>query len=467
MTRRRQGTGTIERRKQRDGSIRFMPRLPDADRTPLGTFPTYEEAAGILEGAVYRLTEGRLSTSKTLGAYGLTVLDRRELDGLRNVDDDRRRWKYVTGNPEKDRKPWRCAEWQIGSIKRSDVLDWTRELAKLGLSHSTRVNALALLRAVFASALDEDRLIESNPAADVTIKDPGQTEPTMRPLTLEQLSALFWSADDEGRVLLAATVGACLRNSELRMLRHVDVFLKDPRPHILVCRGKGNKAPKNGKVRRVPLFGLALEAFRAWTPPVNDRGLFFANFPSSSPKSKKRGIGTLRHPSKIVKRAKWLAWLESAGIDRRVRWHDLRHTGATLLLLGELDEHAWSLEELQDLLGHSTITMTEKYAKLLNLKAEKAARRSHTQATRFHETPENKALPERDTGFETLLQPLRIRELAEMSGLAEVLTHARSVAIAILMRAREHGDVERRVVELAGDLLDAVERTRADRQKTG
>src|SRR5262252_5780023 len=51
--------------------------------------------------------------------------------------------------------------------------------------------------------------------------------------------------------------------------------------------------------------------------------------------------------------------LKSAGI-RRVRVHDARHTAATLLLAQGVDQRV-----VMEILGHSQISMTSKYAHVL------------------------------------------------------------------------------------------------------
>jgi Phage integrase family len=55
---------------------------------------------------------------------------------------------------------------------------------------------------------------------------------------------------------------------------------------------------------------------------------------------------------------------KAAGIDRHVRWHDLRHTFASSLVAGVWGGDAWRLDEVRDLLGHSSVTVTEQYAHL-------------------------------------------------------------------------------------------------------
>ena len=57
--------------------------------------------------------------------------------------------------------------------------------------------------------------------------------------------------------------------------------------------------------------------------------------------------------------AEWKALLKAAGI-REVRVHDARHTAATLLLA-----HGVNQRVVMEILGHSQITMTSKYAHVL------------------------------------------------------------------------------------------------------
>ena len=114
-------------------------------------------------------------------------------------------------------------------------------------------------------------------------------------------------------------------------------------------------------MRRVPLFGIALEAARWWLPRA---GVVF--FPTVR--------GYHRPKSRIVDADDWKAWLATAKIGR-LRWHDLRHTCATLLLRGDLSDHAWSTDAVRDMLGHSTVRVTERYAKPDGALAEAASRR--------------------------------------------------------------------------------------------
>lgn len=74
---------------------------------------------------------------------------------------------------------------------------------------------------------------------------------------------------------------------------------------------------------------------------------------------------TARHPKA------WRSWLAAAGIKRRVRWHDLRHTCATALLAGWWGRK-WTLDEVAKMLGHGSTQVTERYARKLNETLEQA-----------------------------------------------------------------------------------------------
>jgi len=69
----------------------------------------------------------------------------------------------------------------------------------------------------------------------------------------------------------------------------------------------------------------------------------------------------------------WKDAVRAAGIDRNVRWHDLRHTCASSLIAGWWGRK-WSLEEVKEMLGHASITTTERYAHLAESEIQKAAK---------------------------------------------------------------------------------------------
>jgi len=109
-------------------------------------------------------------------------------------------------------------------------------------------------------------------------------------------------------------------------------------------RGAVRVMGKGGKERVVPAGDAALGALDAWlSVRGEDSGALFTN-------SRGGRLGT-RSVHRIVKRR-----ARAAGIDRRVTPHTLRHTFATHMLGEGAD-----LRLIQELLGHSRLTTTQRY----------------------------------------------------------------------------------------------------------
>lgn len=353
MKRRPKGSGSILATPE--GKYRalfaFTPgHREDIDGSP---FETYEAAEAALDGILTELrAAGAVRGGATLRALGKTALDRREKAGYGSVDSERDRWNAYIENHELAGLPARL-------VTRGDVRDLLGGLrnqkTKKPLATQTKRNVLNLLRAVFDVGVEDER-IEENPLLGMKIKNIGSTEEEIRPLTWEQTQALLAVATDPA---VAVKVGTGMRSGELRSLHWQDVHLDGADPHVLARYGKPGKPRKNGKVLRVPLFGVALEAFEKM--PRQRTGIVFPAL-----------RGGYRAKGQIFDRDDWKAWLKAAGIERRVRPHDLRHTCATLLLNGDLGRK-WTYEEVKELLGHSSVKVTERYAKVLGTLASKAA----------------------------------------------------------------------------------------------
>ena len=137
-------------------------------------------------------------------------------------------------------------------------------------------------------------------------------------------------------VLLSLNTG--LRRGELFNLHWSDINYQQK---FLTVRGDGAKC---GKTRHIPLNQLALEVLTGW----QDR---------SSIENDLVFIGRTGGKFDNVNKS-WREVLRQARIQN-LRWHDLRHTFASWLVMKSVD-----LNTVRELLGHSDLKMTLRYAHL-------------------------------------------------------------------------------------------------------
>jgi integrase/recombinase XerC len=245
----------------------------------------------------------------------------------------------------------------VESIDERLVRGWLAEHHRQGLDPVSIARKLAALRS-FLKFLVRRRVLARNPARGV--RGPRLPRKLVSFLPVDDAFAMMdapvpprAAARDQAIVELLYASG--LRVSELVGLDVEDV---DRDRAALRVLGKG------GKERMVPFGATARRALDALlTGPHADTGPLFRN---------RRGRRlTARAVHDIVR-----ARARAAGITRRVSPHTLRHTFATHLLEGGAD-----LRLIQELLGHSRLSTTQRYTHVDADRLMKIYDRAHPRAT--------------------------------------------------------------------------------------
>jgi integrase len=240
---------------------------------------------------------------------------------------------------------------------------------KAALSRSTIKNILAPVRAIYNQAI-EDGNVQFNPASNVgkfNKREPGEKQ--INPFTREELATLLKTARGKmphfyPALLCAARTG--LREGELIGLKSQDIdfhgrFVEVQRT---ISRGKAT-LPKNGKTRRVD---MSLQLTNTLDELLAKRKVEALKREMEKPSEERRKheevlaevmeswifttpIGTQLDPNNLRKHV-FYRCLDFAEL-RRLRFHDLRHTFASLLI-----QQGESLAYVKDQLGHHSIQIT-------------------------------------------------------------------------------------------------------------
>ena len=367
-----QGTGYVEQLP----SGRWRARLPRAlgggDRQAGETFDTQAQALEWLRAALEELEGGR-SDRGTLRAWGALWLERRERRGLSDVATDRGRWARLIDGSD-------LADLPLRALTPPRIAAWARWLAELPrlrqvlggkwepdprsrLSRQTQVHARNLLRSALDAAV-LDGLIPANPAAAINVEpaDVGEDADAWTWLTTTEIGALTscTAVPLPARLLYQVAIYTGLRAGEMWALRWEQVRLVGDRPQLTVAKSNKRRSTKSGKVRPVPLLPAALAALQQWHQNCGEprSGLVW---PGADGRQRPRGDDGGWADRSRGKQPSQRGHRSLAGINREVRFHDLRHTCASHLIQGSWGRR-WTLEEVRDFLGHSSITVTQRYA---------------------------------------------------------------------------------------------------------
>ena len=249
-------------------------------------------------------------------------------------------------------------------VTQADVRAWLARLAGEGLVNASRARHLSAVRSFFRYLARQHGLEN---AAIKLVSTPKTRRPLPRALTPE---AALGVTEDIGEMSAHAAIQArdtalftMLYGCGLRIAEALALNVRDaPKP--------GEDAPlrvtgKGAKERIVPVLPVVRQAIAAWLvlhpAPSPEAPLFLgARGKRLDPAVAQRTLRLYRHQN---------------GLPEHATPHALRHSFATHLLAGGAD-----LRAIQDLLGHASLSTTQRYTSVDEARLLEVWRKAHPRA---------------------------------------------------------------------------------------
>ena len=248
----------------------------------------------------------------------------------------------------------------LRSVDHLTIRAYLAHLARRNLKRSSIARHLSALRSFFKYLMREG-VVEANPARSVATP---KVEKYLPAVMQTSDVALLIEQPDLGtplgirdRAWLELLYASGLRISELV---GIDLDAIEMRARLVKVLGKGSKE------RIVPFGSKAEEALRAWLDvrhAVEDENALFVNH-------RGRRI-TTRSIARLFER-----YVRAASLRTGISPHTMRHSFATHLLNAGAD-----LRGIQELLGHASLSTTQKYTHLNDWQLIEVYRKAHPRAS--------------------------------------------------------------------------------------
>jgi len=258
-------------------------------------------------------------------------------------------------------------EWGIAphEVEARHIEAFLAEIYDKGITKSTQARNLSGIKSFFHYLAIADHITEV-PTQFIDSPKAGRHLPQV--LSTAEIDSILATIDlstpqgHRNRAILEVMYSCGLRVSEAAGLRLSDLFMEDD---IVRVTGKGDKqrlVPLSPEAKKCILLYLPQRALGRIDKKAEDV-LFLNKFGRAL--SRVMIFNVLREAA------------AAAGIDREISPHTLRHSFATHLLAGGAD-----IRQVQELLGHSSVTTTEIYTHLDRSQLERSVAEHHPLAKR-------------------------------------------------------------------------------------
>lgn len=251
---------------------------------------------------------------------------------------------------------------KLSDTDRMTVVSYLLMLKKNGMAAATVSRSLAAVRAFYSFAAANADDIE-DPTANIMPPPAEKKQPEfLTAAEAELLMAQPKSGDVKGlrdRAMLELLYATGIKVSEIIELRTDDINLKQG---LLRCRTHTHE-------RIVPIGKTAVYAVRQYLDKsrsklASDDGMKYLFLNRNGEKMSRQGFW------KILK-----GYGKSAGIKKDITPHTIRHSFAMHLLQNGAD-----LEAIRQLLGHSEMSSTQVYSKLMDSRIKQVYEKAHPRA---------------------------------------------------------------------------------------
>lgn len=249
----------------------------------------------------------------------------------------------------------------LQTVDKETVLGFILKLKKENKAPSTIARYIASIKRFFAFLISI-REIDNNPAESIT--PPKHKKELPEILTTEEVSSLLEQPEGSDlksfrdKAMLELLYATGIRVSEL-----VDLNIDDANIQIGYIRCK-----KQGAERIIPIGKMALSAMENYINYI--RGSIAA--------SGEQALFVNMNGKRMSRQGFWKIirfYADKAGIKKHITPHTLRHSFAAHLL-----ENGADLHSIQTMLGHSDISSTQIYTKLINSKLRDIYKKAHPRA---------------------------------------------------------------------------------------
>ncbi|NPV04971.1 MAG: tyrosine recombinase XerC [Syntrophaceae bacterium] len=255
---------------------------------------------------------------------------------------------------------------QLAAIDHMAVRSFLGSLVRRKVRKVTVVRKIAALRTFFSYLIREGR-VRVNPAEMVQAPRADKHLPAFLPVEeMFSLLDLPFPDDVDGardRAMLELFYSSGIRVSELTGLNLGDL---DMQQGLIKVRGKGRKE------RIVPVGGQALRSLERYLAKRGERARTARAAEADPPLFLSRSGTriTPRSVARVIDRC-----VTQSGISKKVSPHTLRHSFATHLLDAGAD-----LRAIQEMLGHESLSTTQKYTSVSVAKLMEIYDRAHPKA---------------------------------------------------------------------------------------